>query len=66
MEVDSPLEDKVSNTSESIQGFHMKIVYLGVSTMPSAPRKEREKMEKTPKIIAESIKILGECSKLYE
>jgi hypothetical protein len=33
MEVDTPLEDQVTKISESIQGFHAKIVDLEARTM---------------------------------
>jgi hypothetical protein len=37
MELDTPLEYQVTNISESIQGFHAKIVKLETHTTPSTP-----------------------------
>jgi hypothetical protein len=50
----------VLNISESIQGFHVKIVDLEACTMPSTPPKEREQREKTMMTTIESIKSLEE------
>jgi hypothetical protein len=47
MEVDTPLEEKVTKISEAIQGFHTKIVDLEAHTTPSTPPEEREQWEKT-------------------
>jgi hypothetical protein len=66
MEVDTPLEEKVSNISESIQGFHTKMVDLEVCNMPSTPLEEREQREKKLTTTMESIKSLEECANLYE
>jgi hypothetical protein len=43
MEVETPLEEKVTKISESIHGFHAKLIELEDSTMPSTPPEEREK-----------------------
>jgi predicted nucleic acid-binding Zn-ribbon protein len=67
MEVDTPLEEKVTKISESIQGFRAKIVDLEAHTMPSTPPEEREQWEKTTMMTMESIRSLDEeCTKLYE
>jgi hypothetical protein len=42
MEVDIPLEEKVTKIIEFIQVFHIKIVYLESFTTPSTPLEERE------------------------
>jgi hypothetical protein len=62
MEIDAPIEEKVSNISESIQGFHANIVDLEACTTPGTPPKEREKTSTTT---VENIKSLEEeCAKL--
>jgi hypothetical protein len=66
MEIDTPLEEKVSKIRKSIQGLRVKIVYLEAHTMPRNPPREREQREKTTTKIMEIIKRLEECAKLYE
>jgi hypothetical protein len=42
MEEYTPLEEQVTKISESIQGFHTKIVGMESFTTPSTPPEERE------------------------
>jgi hypothetical protein len=58
MEVDNPLEDKFTNISEVVQGFHTNIVDLESCTSPSTPCEERKKRENTNTTIVESINSL--------
>jgi hypothetical protein len=67
MEVDTPLEDKVTKISKSIQGFHTNIVYLEALSMRSTPPEEREKLKKTTMTTMESNRSFDEeCTNLYE
>ena len=67
MEVDTPLEEKVTKISESIHGCYVNIVDFESSTTPSTPPEEREKWEKTTMTTMESIRSLDEEStNLYE
>ena len=45
MEVDIPIEEKVTNISESIQGLHVKIMELEGRTTPSTPQEEIDHRE---------------------
>jgi hypothetical protein len=60
MEVDTPLEEKVTKINESIQGFHTNIVDFESRTTPSTPPEERKKREKTTMTTVESIRSLDE------
>jgi predicted nucleic acid-binding Zn-ribbon protein len=67
MELDTPLEEKVTKISESIKGFHTKIVDLEACTTPGTSSRERKKRDKTIATTVERIKSLDEeCVKLYE
>jgi hypothetical protein len=45
MEVETPLEEQIPNIRESIQGFHVKIIYLEACMIIGTPPKEREKRD---------------------
>jgi DNA repair exonuclease SbcCD ATPase subunit len=60
------VEEKVTNISEAIQGFHACIVDLEACVTPSTPLEEREKREQRLTTIVESINNLEvECAHLY-
>jgi hypothetical protein len=67
MEVDTPIEEKVSKIGEAIQGFCSKIIELEAHAIPGTPPEEREKREKMVNTTVENIKSLEvECAKLCE
>jgi hypothetical protein len=67
MDLETPLQDKVTKINGSIQGFRMNIVDLEACTTPNTPHEEREQREKKIAMIVERIKSLNEeCANLYE
>jgi predicted nucleic acid-binding Zn-ribbon protein len=43
--MEASIEEQVTNTSKSIQGFHARIVNLEAHMTPNTPLEEREKRE---------------------
>jgi hypothetical protein len=67
VEVDTPMEDKLTKICESIQGFRANIVYLEARMFPGTPPEEREQRENIAMTTIERIRSLdGECENLYE
>ena len=60
MEVDTPIEEKVSNIDEFIQGFHLNMIELEAHAIPCTAPEEREKKEKMVNTTTKNIKSLEE------
>jgi hypothetical protein len=64
--MEAPVEDQVTNISESIQGFHTCIFHLEACVTPSTPAEEREMRKKNVTTKVDNIKNLEvECVQLY-
>lgn len=67
MQEGDPLEDKVAQLNQAIQGFSAKITELEACSLLSTPPEEREQREQTVKVAVQNIKSMNEkCSKFFE
>jgi len=56
MEVDTLIEEKVSNIGEDIQGFYSNIIEFEAHAIPGTPPEEREQRERMVNMIVDNIK----------